>query len=57
MLKKGMVPETGKPQSKENKRLGSGCGNERPIDRKRLSSALPAPWTPCQFLGYSREGV
>jgi hypothetical protein len=20
-------------------------------------SRLPAPWTPCQFLGYSREGV
>ena len=57
MLKKGMVPETGKPQSKENKRLGSDCGNERPIDRQRLSSALPAPWVPCQFLGYSKGCV
>jgi len=26
----------------------------RPIDRKRLSSALPAPWVPDQWLGYGK---
>lgn len=53
MLKKVMVPETGEPQSNEIKRLGSRCGNVRPIDRKRLSSAPPA-WQPCQWQGFGR---
>jgi hypothetical protein len=38
-----MVPETGEPQSKENKQLDSTGGNVRPIDRKRISAAPPAP--------------
>jgi hypothetical protein len=54
MLRKVMVPETGEPQSKENKRLGSTCGNVRPIDRKRLSIAPPAPWQPDQWLGFGK---
>jgi hypothetical protein len=51
-----MVPETGEPQSKENKQLGSTGGNVRPIDRKRLSAAPPAPsdWRTDQSRGGER---
>jgi hypothetical protein len=56
MLRKGMVPETGEPQSKENKQLGSTCGNQTPIDSKRLFAAPPASsdWRPDQWLGYGK---
>ena len=56
MFRKGMVPETGEPQSKENNRLGDTCGNVHPVDRKRFFPVRPAPsaWNPCQWQGYAR---
>jgi hypothetical protein len=52
--KKQMVGEAGPLSSLKYKDNSARTPALRPIDRKRLSSALPAPWVPDQWLGYGK---
>jgi hypothetical protein len=55
-MKGSVVPETGEPQSRKINALRSTCGNQTPIDSKRLFAAPPAPsdWRPDQSRGGER---
>lgn len=55
--KNQLVGEAGRPLTLKANENFARTRHTRPIDRKRLSCALPAPWTPCQFMGYSRGCV
>jgi hypothetical protein len=52
--KKQMVGEAGRPLALKTNENFARTRHTRPIDSKRLSSALPAPWQPDQWLGFGK---
>jgi hypothetical protein len=52
--KKEVVGEAGPLSPLKYNDNSARTRHTRPIDRKRLSSALPAPWMPDQWLGYGK---